>query len=53
MTEDQTPERVLIWAAVRRPELGQLAYPKPGWQLLMFPDASDIFWGSLVTPVSD
>ena len=30
----------------------KLAYPKRGWTMLMFPDVSDLFWGSMLTKVS-
>ena len=28
-----------------------LSHPKPGWEVLMFPDASDKHWGSFLTQV--
>ena len=55
VSEDWTPERVRSWEAVRRllRDIVQLSYPKPGWRVLMFPDASDLFWGCCVTQVCD
>ena len=45
VSEDWTPKRVQSWDAVRRllRDMVQLSYPKPGWQVLMVPDVSDLF----------
>ena len=52
--EHWTRERQEAWDAalgVLRDAV-KLAYPKRGWKVLMFPDASDLFWGSILTQVS-
>ena len=33
--------------------VGTLYHPRPGCQVLMFPDSSDCYWGSFVTRVPD
>ena len=52
--QDWDDDRINAWETLRRllKELVQLSYPKPGWRVLMFPGASNLFWGCCVTQVS-
>lgn len=48
-------ESTRSWKAVHYVlrEAAKGTYPKPRWRVLMFPDASDLFWGSCVTKVNE
>ena len=48
-----TSELIGAWDAAQDLVAHVLAssHPKPGWAVLMFPDASDEYWGSLLTQV--
>ena len=52
-SSEWTDERAAAWDAVRVwvREAVPLNHPKPGFSVMMFPDASDKFWGSCITQV--
>ena len=54
-SEAWTEGRLQAWSAAQDlvAHAVTLFHPRPGCQVLMFPDASDCHWGSLVTQVPD
>ena len=54
-SESWTPSRLQAWAAAQAlvAHAVTLYHPRPGCQVLMFPDASECHWGSFVTQVPD
>ena len=50
-----TPRRAQAWLAAQDlvAHAVALSYPKQGYEVLMFPDASDLHWGSFLTQVPE